>query len=623
MAGTRWVSAIRAARLRLGLTEEELAALAGVSVRTVRGVEQGAVRDPRGDTLRRLAAAVGLPGPDQPATGDLRIGVLGPLLLRHGTVLLDSAAAMPRLLLGLLALRAGQVVSHAEITHALWGARPPESRQSLVHTYLSRLRKQLPAADRDRLITLQGGYLLNPGPGQLDLLEFTEGLARAEAAEPVTALAEYDRALGLWRGPVLADLPGRLREHPDAVALGHRRVTAAVAHGGLAVRLGRHEQAVRVLRPLAAEHPLHEDLHAVLLLALAGSGRQAAALEVFAAIRDRLGHDLDVRPGAALREAHLRVLRGDIPAAHSGLTALLTPAQPRPAQLPPALGGFTGRATALAQLAELPPGSEPILLTGTAGVGKTALAVHWAHRIRGEFPDGQLYLDLLGHSPGNPLSALLALERLLRGLGVPAERVPTEPDSAAALYRTLLAERNILVLLDNVRDETQLRPLLADGPGAQVLITSRARLSGVRVIELDVLDDTEAHELLAASIGAERLAAEPQAAAELITACARLPLALRITAAHLAARPTWPLAEVVGELRGEDRLSALEIGEDELSGVRAAFDSSYLDQDPPTRAVFRLLGIAPLTDFTAAAVAALTGSAVTEDAAALDRLSTA
>ncbi|WHT15896.1 BTAD domain-containing putative transcriptional regulator [Crossiella sp. CA-258035] len=626
MAGTPWVSALRTARLRSGLTQEELAARAGLSVRTVRGVEQGEVKVPRGDTLRRLAAVVGLPDPELPEPGELRVGVLGPLLLSRGSTVLDSSAAMPRLLLGLLALRAGQLVSHGEITHALWGDRPPESRQSLVHTYLSRLRKQLPDGDRDRLVTLHGGYLFNPGPGQLDLAEFADGLDRAESlagTDPVAALAEYEQALNRWRGPVLADLPGRLREHPVAVAVGRRRIEAALAYGELAVRLGRAEQAVRALRPLAAEHPLHEDLHAVLLLALAGSGRQAAALEVFTDIRDRLDADLGVRPSAALREAHLRVLRGEIPAAHSTFTTVVPAAVPRPAQLPPAIGGFTGRTAALAELDELRPGSEPVLLTGTAGVGKTALAVHWAHRVRAEFPDGQLYLNLLGHTPGQPLTPLAALDRLLRGLGVPAERVPAEVAAAADLYRSLVAERQLLVLLDNVFDDEQLRPLLAVGPGAQVVVTSRNRLAGVRAIVLDVLDDEEAGQLLAATVGAERLAAEPDAAAELINACARLPLALRITAANLAAHPAWPLSEMVGELLDGDRLSALEIGEHELSGVRATFDCSYLAQEPPARAVFRLLGLAPIAEFSAEAVAALAGCPLAEAADALARLSTA
>ncbi|MBP2471535.1 DNA-binding SARP family transcriptional activator/tetratricopeptide (TPR) repeat protein/DNA-binding XRE family transcriptional regulator [Crossiella equi] len=614
MAGARWVTALRAARLRRGLTQEELAARAGLSVRTVRGVEHGAVRAPRGDTLRRLAEAVGLPEEGELDGDELHLGVLGPLVLRRGEAAATSAATMPRLLLGLLALRAGRLVSQAEIAHALWGARPPESRQSLVHTYLSRLRKELPAAHRDCLVTVQGGYLLQPGPGQLDLLEFTDGRARAEAlldSDPEAALEEFERALGWWRGPVLADLPDRLREHPEAVALNQARVATSLRHGTLAVRLGRHDLAVRVLRPLSVAHPLHEDVHATLLLALAGAGRQAAALEVFAGIRDRLAEELGVEPGPALRDAHMRVLRGDVPAAHR---ELVLPDGPRPAQLPPAIGGFTGRAEELAALAEQ-PGS--VLVTGPAGVGKTALAVHFAHRIAPGYPDGQLYLDLRHLSPAQ------ALDRLLRGLGVPATRVPVELGEASALYRQLLAGRRVLVLLDNALHQEQLTPLLPVGTGSRVLVTARTSLDGLPSVVLDVLDDSTATALLSVTVGADRVEAEPEAAARLAELCAGLPLALRVTAAHLAAHPSWPLAQVVDELRQGDRLSALELSEDGLGGVRSAFDSAYHDQDPATRAAFRLLGVAPLAEVTAPALAALAGCDPAEAKAVLHRLSRA
>ncbi|MFC7613407.1 BTAD domain-containing putative transcriptional regulator [Actinokineospora soli] len=427
--------------------------------------------------MRKLAAAVGVApeeltrrggeAPPQPAR--LALGVLGPFTVAQGGRPVEVGAHKQRTLLGLLALRANQAVRREEIVDVLWGDRPPDTCLGLVHTYVSRLRRALGAASRRNravIASVPGGYQLTARVEQVDALVFEDLLTRAEArahTDPGAAFDLYDRALAAWRGGVLADLGSRLRGHPDAAALTVRRRQAALAHADLALALGRPAQAVERLRPLAHEEPLHEGLHARLISALAGTGEQAAALRVFADIRSRLGEELGVEPGADIRAAHLRVLRAPDPG----------PAGQRPpAQLPPDPPGFVGRAAALGRLDALLPapdrqsGAVVAVVSGAAGVGKTALAVHWAHRVRDRFPDGQLSVDLRGYASRTPPSTHEVLVRFLHALGVPPERVPVDSDEAIGLYRTMLAGKRVLVLLDNAAAAEQVRPLLPGSPAA-------------------------------------------------------------------------------------------------------------------------------------------------------------
>ncbi|MFL6145701.1 MAG: tetratricopeptide repeat protein [Labedaea sp.] len=633
--------ALRAGRVRARLTQVELAGRAGVSVRAVRYIEQGRIARPRRESLRRLAEVVGLAvdGEFTTWTGGadadlLHIGVLGRLELRRGARPVEMGPLKQRSLLALLALAPNRVVQQDEIVDVLWGARPPDSCQNLVHTYVSRLRKVAGGV----IDSIRGGYRLTVATKQLDLLRFDElagGAAEARHRDPAAALPALGAALRLWRGPVLDDLPDRVRQHPAAVALAGRRVATALAHADVALGLREYDEVVRHLSELVHEEPLHEGLHARLMLGLAGSGQQAAALRLFADIRGRLAEDLGIEPGAEMVLAHLRIIRNEVGADRGSVSVLANDSTP--AQLPADIGGFTGRDDDLDRLdAALRRRNSPdhtavvfAAITGTAGVGKTALALHWAHRVRDEFPGGQLYVNLRGYASDSPVRPLEALTRFLHALGVPAERVPVDEEEAVGLYRTVLADRKALVLLDNAASADQVRPLLPGSRGCLVLVTSRDRLAGLTATEgatrisLDVLDPAEARALLVRMIGEDRAGRALPAVADLAEACAYLPLALRIVAANLASVPHSGVADYTDELRKRGRLTELVVEGDDEGAVRAAFDLSYDSLPPEARRLFRLLGVVPGVDFTADVAAALLGVGVAEARRRLGQLAVA
>jgi DNA-binding SARP family transcriptional activator len=518
----------------------------------------------------------------------MKIEVLGPFTAGRGDTRLAIGALKQRTLLGLLALQPNQTVGRDEIVDVLWGDRPPASHPNLVHTYVARIRKVLgPTA----ITASRAGYTLLADAAQLDVLAFQDLRDRgSRVRDPRVALDLHRAALDLWRGPVVADLPDALRRHPAAAALARLRLSAAVTCADLALEVGRPDDAVAGLLPLAAAEPLHEGVHARLMLGLAASGQQAAALRVFQDLRATLADELGIEPGAELSTAQHRVLNQD-PIVRSGHHG--------PAQLPPAPAGFAGRENDMAVLDRLLDAPGTTVLTGMPGVGKTALALHWAHRVRDRFPDGQLHVDL--REPG--LSTLDALTRLLAGLGDTA--VPVAVDEAAARFRSLAAGRRLLVLLDDARDAEQVRPLLPGDPGCLVLVTSRDRLDGLAVREgarrhlVRPMNTAEARDLVPGA---------PDRAVEL---CAGLPLALRIAAARLAGDASGFLAELEA-----DRLGALAVTGDGETSVRAAFRHSYVALAPQEARVFRLLARAPAT-FSADTLAGLAGSPVT---ASLDRL---
>lgn len=636
--------ALRAHRERANLTQRELAERAGVSVRAVRYIEQGQVERPRADSMRRLAEVVGLTveavaSQPEPPREVLWLGVLGPLEARRDGRPVEVGPLKVRCLLGLLALQPNKVVSREEIIDALWGERPPDSYVNLVHTYIARLRKIIEPETDVLISSTRGGYQLTADEHHLDLMRFDELAARARAAQrddPSSALTLFEQALQCWRAPLLADLPANLRQHPVAVAVSARRLAAALrcADTALACDEG-YEQVIEQLRGVAHQEPLHEGLHARLMLALAGSGQPAAALRLFAQIRGRLADELGIEPGAEIKAAHLRIVRHERSQATPG--AGVARSRPVPAQLPTDVTGFTGRADHLDRLdALLPNGDEErntavviSAIAGTAGVGKTALAVHWAHRVRDRFPDGQLYVNLRGYSPGPPMRPLEAITRFLHTLGVPAERVPAEEEEAASLYRTLLANRRTLILLDNAASADQVRPLLPGSPGCLVLVTSRDRLIGLTATEgahrltLDVLDPADARVLLMKMLGENRALAEPESVDELAEACAYLPLALRIASANLTSVPHTSVAAYTAELRARGRLTALTVDGDERGAVHAAFDVSHARLDPDARRLFRLLGLVPGPDFTIDAAAALIGGSTRDGRQLLDKLAAA
>ncbi|MGW0031592.1 BTAD domain-containing putative transcriptional regulator [Streptomyces sp. NPDC003314] len=631
---------LRAFRRRAGMSQETAAARAGISTRALRDIERGRVQRPQSRTLQRLAGALGLSSGElgellaadragaPRGAGRPRLLILGPLSLRRGRTPVPVTSPMLRRLLGLLALKHPEPATQQEITDTLWPSGPPSSHQSLVHTYVSQVRRLL-EQDGPRtgppptVVRTPTGYLLEAARSQIDLGHFDELLDQAErllrVPDPAAAYEALTQALRWWRGPVLADADPVLRRHPAAVVADERRVKAVLLHADTALLLHRPGEAVPALWDMVNAEPLHEGLHARLILALASCGEQAAALNVFNRLRDRLDDELGIAPSAEVRDAHLRVLRQQLPLAPPperpappGHTA---PAGPLPAQLPATAGPYVGRRRQMRELDALvspdpADRAHVVAVVGAPGVGKTALAKHWAHARREHFADGQLFVDLRGHSPLPTLRPADVLAQFLRALGAPPGRLPADEDEAAALYRTLLADRQTLIVLDNARDAEQVRPLIPGARGCAVVITSRSRLAGLvasdgaRQLVLDVLDPEEGRGLLAATIGESRVAAEEEAARRLVRVCGGLPLAIRIAGANLLARDTR-IADHCAALPGDDMLSRLRVEGDRRSTVRAAFDLSYRALPAEGRRMFRLLGLMPGPDLTVAGAAAL------------------
>jgi DNA-binding SARP family transcriptional activator/tetratricopeptide (TPR) repeat protein len=664
---------LRARRRSLGLSQRDVAIEAGLSLRALRNIEQGRVRRPHPRSMRGLAevlqwAGVGgadprgtvggadprgtvggadprgtvgasaghadrsRDGADAPPAGSPdppppHIAVLGPLEISRGGAI-DLTAVRLRSLLALLAIQPGQVVPVEEIADALWSGEPPRSWPQAVHHYVWRLRALLePGRSRgtpaQTLARVGDGYRLETDANHLDLLRFEALSARARRAsagdEPDQVLQLWGQALRCWRGPVLAGLGAELRQHPTAVAIAGRRVAATLAHADLAIELGWFDPTLEFLRAVAADEPLHEGLHARLMIALAGAGQQAAALATFTTVRRRLADELGVEPGAELRQAHLRVLRHDLPANGSPPTGRGRGPVP-PAQLPTDVPAFVGRAEHLARLdgllASRRSGGDTavnvVTIGGGAGVGKTTLGVHWARRVADQFGHGQLYVNLRGFdAAGSAMDPDEALRGFLSALGVPNERIPTALEAQIGLYRSLLAGRRLLIVLDNARDAQQVRPLLPGTPDCMALVTSRNRLAGLvatngaHPLTVEVLTRAEAHALLAARLGARRLAGEPEAVNEILDRCAGLPLALAIVAARAVARPQFPLAalaEELGEVPGG--LDGFDGGEP-ATDVRAVLSWSYRALTPAAARLFRHLGPHPGADITAHAAVSL------------------
>ncbi|WP_232838338.1 BTAD domain-containing putative transcriptional regulator [Streptomyces geranii] len=638
---------LRGRRKRLGLSQAELAELAEVSTRSIREIEHGRVRSPHSRPVLRLVAALG--AQPEPEPGPLALELLGPLVLRVAGRAVESGPSKQSRLLALLGLHPGTPVSRDEIVDVLWDGAPPASCLQQVHTYVTRLRSLLTASAGPQtppagpLRRTRDGYLLALAEEQSDVARFAALAARVSptgclptpSGDPGEAYGVAGAALGLWRGPVLHGSPSSVREHPSATALNRLRLSVLQAYADGALALGRPQDAVQELQKVADTEQLHEGVHARLMLALAASGQQAAALQLYAGLRDRLDEQLGVFPGPELTDAHLRVVRGET--ARPALSPAPVESYRPPALLPYDAPFFTGRPDELARLDGLfadtgavgGRGGVVCALTGPAGAGKTALAVHWAHRVRDRFPDGQLFVDLRGHSPQVPVRPEEALVRFLLALGTPAERIPGTPEAAADRYRTLTAGRRILVVLDNAADAEQLRPLLPGGPGCAVLVTSRDRLAGLAArdgahrIGVDTLTPDESRLLLVRTLGASRVDADPEAAADLARACGHLPLALRIAAANLGHAPRHTLREQADGLREGDRLTALSVTGDPSTAVRSAFGLSYHALDTEARRMFRLLALIPGPETGLDAAAAVAGLGRQETARTLDRLTAA
>lgn len=570
--------------------------------------------------------------------------LLGPVEVRCDGVALPLAAGKQRAVLAALLLSAGRVVSLEELTEALWGTWPPSSARVTIQNYLVRLRKTLGAAGRDRIRTVPGGYAIRVADHELDVSRFEALLDAAQSAArqqawPMVA-AQASEALGLWRGEPLADAGSELLTARETPRLTEMRVQATEASLEAELHLGRSAAAIGELRRLAGMYPLRERVYGLLMLALCQDHRQGEALTVYQQARRVLVAELGVEPGAELQELHQRVLAADraLVRPQPGQAAAVIAAELVVArQLPAGVQHFTGRAAELAALqATLDylgrPDQRSVVIaaiSGTAGVGKTALAVNWAHQVTDRFPDGQLYVNLHGYDSERPVAAGEALAGFLRALGMAGPDVPAEAAERAAAYRSLLAGRRMLVLLDNAGSVDQVRLLLPGTASAMVVVTSRDALSGLVArdgawrLDLGLMLAEEAAELLRRLIGS-RAAADPGATAALARQCCQLPLALRVAAELAAGHAAVPLADLVTELADRRRrLDLLDAGGDADTAVRAVFSWSYQDLSSQAARAFRLSGLHPGADLDPYAAAALFAAEVRQAGDLLETLTRA
>ena len=576
----------------------------------------------------------------------VRFRILGPLEIRTSEGWAGIGAPKWRSLLATLLINAGQVVPTDRLIMEIWGDAAPAGATNLVSVYALRLRRLIGDDNGQLLRTRAPGYQLSLEPEDLDasLFDALVGAGRQALADqaPQRGSELLAEALGLWRGTALVDVPASPLVAAEASRLEDARLDAHELRIAADIGCGRHAEVTPELTRLVADHPLREGLWGLLMRALDGAGRHAEALAAYARAREVIAEELGVDPGEQLQGLYQRILTEDAhrprgrvtggtgqdagagpgsqeaaaagqrpgPAvpARAPVPAAPAPAAPEPVppmQLPADIADFTGRALDVKQLCELGPdagvsqGAVMVgLVTGAGGLGKTTLAVHVAHRLRPHFPDGQLYVDLLGASQ-QPLSPTDVLARFLRDLGVDGAQIPVDEAERAGMLRTRLTGRRLLMLLDNARDAAQVRPLLPGSSGCTVLVTARNRLPDLtvaRLVDLDVLGDQEARALFASIVGAERTAAGAEATAEVLAACAGLPLAIRIAGARLAARRGWTVQTLAGRLRSEQRLlDELKAGD---MAVRACFAVSFASLPGPSRpggihpaAAFRLLGL--------------------------------
>ncbi|GAA2624673.1 BTAD domain-containing putative transcriptional regulator [Actinomadura fulvescens] len=563
--------------------------------------------------------------------------LLGPLAVSVG----EDAIAPPRSpvlqgLLGALILARGEPLPTGRLAELVWTDRAPETSRESVHVAVSRLRKWLARPDLGRpgpgrpgpiKISYRDGYLLEGAEDRSDLGRFLAAAGDARSMTgPVPRCRALTSAFAERRGPLLAGLTRIDRADPLVRGIEDEIRMAAMDLAAAALEADDPHGAVSAVTTLTEEFPFDEPLHAALIDLLTASGRPAEALQAYRRLSEQLSVELGVEPSDEVRRAHLRVLsadrtRDDTGAAPEPAVVLEVPATPVPAQLPPGIPDFTGRAAEAAELVDALVGGAGAArqrtvamatVAGMGGVGKTTLALHVAHQVSEVFTDGQLYADLHGDC-ANPAEPADVLGRFLRTLGTPGAGVPSSLEERVALYRSRLAGRRTLIVLDNVAGEAQVRPLLPGTPTAAVLITSRNRLiglEGAKLLNLDVLPPAQAVDLIRSVIGEERVAAEPGVAVEIAELCGHVPLAVRIAAARLLGRRHWRLAHLAGVLREERRrLDELVAGDLE---VRAGFELSYRLLPPRTRRAFRMVGLLDAPDFACWTVAALLDVSVTE-----------
>ena len=585
----------------------------------------------------------------------MRFAVLGPVAVVDGDAEIPLSSPVHRVLLTVLLLHANKAVSADLFAEAIWDGAPPATARASLQNHVMRLRRTLGGAVGVRLVTRTPGYLMEVQDGELDLNRFTRlrdsGRLAARQGAWHDAARLLQAALGQWTGELFANVRASDPLTAEARRLTELRLQTVELRVEAELRCGHHSDVIGELHSLAAVHPLREHLRELLMMALSRDGRRAEALAAYQDIRRTLVDELGIEPNDRIQRLHQQILAAD--PALTGVwpaeddapvvgyptgsrpaddRAISLPDQVIPRQLPPAVGSFVGRETELRQLARWLRQSgrraaSPVIvgIRGAAGVGKTTLAVHWAHRVSGLFPGGQLHIDLRGFAPsGQPMTLAEAIRCLLDALGVPADRIPASVHAQVGLYRTLLADRErVLVLLDNARDAEQARPLLPGAPGCMAIVTSRDELVGLAAVDsagmltLDVLSEAEARQLLADRLGADIVARESTVVDELSALCARLPLALAVAAAR-AALPSGPtLTRLVVELHDvRSRLDALDTG-DHASSIRAVLSWSYHCLSEPAARMFRLLGLQQGPDIGVCAAASLAGIPVDQARALL------
>lgn len=589
--------------------------------------------------------------------------MLGPVELqaKAGHVVLTGRQGA---LLTILLLNANRVVSVQRLAELLWGEPLPSAPSSRVRMLVSDLRKTCLIAGGDLIRTQRPGYVVRLAPEQLDLTRFLDGVAQAREAaaggDLDSAVTRYDEALSLWRGAPLEGINGSFVQ-PEAARLEELRLQAKEERAAAMLATGRYADAVAELTAIITDHPLREPAHGQLMTALHRSGRRVEALAVYRRLRDRISAELGLEPEIELQRLHQRILAADTaleparttpdpastPPAPAGVIPEPARDQPQPAprrpvapmpvprQLPAPPPHFVGRERERAELDRLADGRSTnrvaiAAISGTGGMGKTSLALHWAHDNIDLFPDGQLYVNLHGFDPTcGPLPAQVALRHFLNSLGVPAAAMPVGEVAQSGLYRSLVAGRRLLVVLDNARDVAQVEPLLPGSPSCTVVITSRNRLPGLNatrgaaLIGLDALTCAETHRLLHRQLGGSRVAEDPDSVAVLVKHTGGLPLAIGVLTARAAMHPGFPLSVLAKELGNPStRLDALQAG-DLNTDLRATFTASYKALDDAAARLFTLLGLAPWPDISLRSATALAGLPTSRTRVLLDHLEAA
>jgi DNA-binding SARP family transcriptional activator/tetratricopeptide (TPR) repeat protein len=557
---------------------------------------------------------------DRAGDAAVEFRVLGPVEALVDGRPVDLGPAKRQLLLALLAMECGRCLPLDRLIELVWEEPPPTARR-VVFAHIARLRKALAgAAGRGAdLVSTPPGYTLRTDPDRVDAHLFRRLVDTARnTTEPAARTALYRDALALWHGPVLAGLTAAPGASQLFQGIEDLRLVATEERIEADLSAGRHDAVLGELADLVARHPLRERLAGHFMLALYRCGRTAEALDAYRRTRAHLAAELGVDTGPELNALQAAILHRDPALKEPPAAAVAAPIAPAataipetvPCTLPRDVAGFTGRADQLQRLIDLIPaeggallpaeGTAPVVaVTGLAGTGKTTLAVHWAYRVADRFPGGQFYLDLSGYRDDGTAGATRPLAVLLRALGVPPDQIPVAANDAATLYRSLLAGRRILVLLDNAVSAAQVRPLLPAGPGCMSLVISRSRLDGLIALDrayhfpLGVFTQSEAVALLTTFVGERRVADQPDSAVHISHLCGRLPLALAIVGAQLTADPTRGLGEHAAVLSGRDRLSMLAIEDDDRAEVRAAFTDSYLGLPVELRTAFRRLSVHP------------------------------